>query len=123
VDGVSQIQRVMILAFGRVHGLIGMPKQLLLFVTMLRVKSNADARFDMQVLAIQTHRLPEHLPDFPHNMFGILRRVNTVQQHHELVTTDARDGVGFAYAALESIGYGLQQHVPYRMTKGVVDLF
>ena len=108
-------------SLGHVHGDIRPPDELLARVCSAGVDGNADAGGEDEVAPGDRYRLGELLdvPMRDRDAFGF---VCAVEQHCELVSTEACEGVARPGHPEETLRNLVQQHVPGAVTETVVDL-
>lgn len=87
-----------------------------------RIDRNADAGRDAKIVALELNGLGQRQADLRRQD----ARAGTVAQIHlqygEFVATGARDEVGPAYAAPESLGNSLEQEIAKRMAERIIDV-
>ncbi|MNN66242.1 hypothetical protein D3C81_1818070 [compost metagenome] len=66
---------------------------------MLWIAGDANARFDVKVVAIEAHWLHQDLADFFRHAVSIFRNLHAVQQHDKFIAANSGHGVGFPHAA------------------------
>src|ERR1019366_2785849 len=100
----TELEFVLTVLLGLIHRDIGVFRQRLLVVAVLRIGADADTRGDTKVLAQQNKRLGDRNKQFlSHGRCEFLVRQFS-QQHHEFIAAQTRDDVAVAQAALKSNG-------------------
>ena len=100
---------------------IGVARQGGGFGAVVGVEGNAHARGYIERVAVELERVVDCCTDLVCDPFGVLRRRDSRQQHHELVATDACGGVRFADALADARGHATQHMVSDGMAEAVVD--
>ncbi|MNF53555.1 hypothetical protein D3C84_349430 [compost metagenome] len=94
---------------------------------MVGNQRHADARRDLEALAVQGHGFGQQLAQGvgkAAHLFGDLaaRALQATEQHHEFITAQAGDGVFRAHAGFQPCGDDFQHRIAHGMTEGVVDV-
>ncbi len=106
----------------QIHTVVGLLEQLGLRITVFGIKRGAYAQADIETVLGDLHRLLEGRADLVDDVAGIFCLGDAFQQHHELIATQPRHGIGVANAVREAIGHCAQQLVAAAVAVGIVDL-
>ena len=110
-------------ALGHIHRNVGVPQELGRGrrVHVLADETDADARARKDVLAVDLHRQVERSQDPRRRVGGVCRAFDAVQEHGELVASEAGDGVRGSHGDLQPAADLLENLVARRMPEAVVD--
>jgi hypothetical protein len=87
---------------------------------VLRKDADADRRRDVDLVGPDLEGQGDGGANALGHLAGVVAAVDVGQQHHELVATDACQGVGFPQALAHALRCGDQQAVTHRVAAGVV---
>ncbi len=119
--GFPELQAAAALRLGLVHGDFGLADQAVDHVAVIRRHAGADADRDVDFVALDVHRLGQHLDDLAADVVDVAARHQGRQQHGEFVAAQARQGVAFAQALAQPRADGEQQFVADGVAERVVD--
>ena len=117
VDGVVHIGTL-----GAIHRHIPAPQQSFGVASVLGTDGNSDACANLDAVALQLDRLPQHFCQVLCCHLPCLSGA-VAQEHCELVAAKAGDHVFGRECVDQSLRSLLQQEIPMMMAEGVVDLF
>ena len=119
--GRIELEQIASLRLGAVHGDVGVLHQRLTRLAVLGEHCDAHAGRHEQLAPVDLHRHADGLAHFLRDVYRVLDAVDVGRQHHELVATHARHGIGFAQRALHARGHRLEHLVAHGVAEGVVD--
>lgn len=106
-----ELEGVLALLLGAVHGDVGMLEQGGKIGAVVRVDGDADAGADVQILPVPVERLGQGMQNFVRHVGEILGAGKLLDQHHEFVPALARHRVALAQAVAQALRAFLQQQV------------
>jgi hypothetical protein len=98
-------------SLGQIHGGVGGPQQGVRILGIFRIQADADARRDLQSMALQKIGRGDGSLDLECDGVGASVPANRFENDHELVPADAGDRVAVADGLRESLGDGVQQQI------------
>lgn len=119
--GGMEVEGVFAPFFGLVHGVVSVLEEALWGGAIERKEADADAGGQKDLMALQRKGLFHGGEDGLYDAYGHLGLFEGGQEQSELVATEARDGIIFAGALLESLCDGAQKAVAVIVSEGVVD--
>ena len=122
VDALGEILEISsAVAFGVIHGGVGIFNKLRRFSAVSWVKGNADAGARVDSPAKDAERLGEQLKNVLRDMGGVGFMLDVVDEDDKFVAALAADGVGGSESGFEPVGDKFQQLVAMVVPEGVVD--
>ena len=117
-----KLKVVLAFLFGVVHRDVRVFHQRLLILTIPRVNADADAGCDTEFLPENIERAGDVGQDLVRHLGDIFGLAHILEQDHELVASEAGDGVGLTNAVPEPVSDLPQQCVPGVVPQRVVDI-
>ena len=119
--GPVHLEASLAVALGKVHGEVGVPKQIVGRLLRALAEGDADAGPHRDVVVVDAERRNEGFGDALGDHLGCLGHRARLDQHGELVATETGDRVTGPGGGSEPFGHGDQQAVAGRVSEAVVD--
>ena len=108
---------------GVLHGHVGLADQRGDFPRIIRPQADANGRTDHQLLIADRHRYPQLGQQTTGHARQAGKTTVGVEQHPELVTRQARQGVGLGYRLAQATAHLAQQLIGHVMAEAVIQQF